>query len=270
MIGRFGSNELNCIANYLATKSADRPWFNYVRSRAYPWWWDANIVEPLVQGAGFFPSEISAIERFSEMMLQDIPQLDLLGSWLPQEKILDTELRLCQRVDLELLNPFFSQVPWTRALAGRKVLVIHPFARTIEAQYLKRNLLFKNDLVPAFELRTIKAVQSIAGEKTEFADWFAALDSMKVAMDAVDYDICLIGCGAYGFPLAAHAKRRGKVGFHIGGALQLLFGIRGKRWEDRNYHPDYNFAALMNEHWIKPGKEERPKAADKVEGACYW
>ena len=93
---------------------------------------------------------------------------------------------------------------------------------------------------------------------------------MKAQMDRIDYDICLIGCGAYGFPLAAHAKRMGKKGFHLGGSLQLLFGIRGKRWENPDYNPDYNYAALMNEHWVKPSEEERPVAAKKVEDACYW
>ena len=50
---------------------------------------------------------------------------------------------------------------------------------------------------------------------------------MKSQMDQTDYDIALIGCGAYGFPLAAHAKRMGKQAIHMGGSLQLLFGIRG-------------------------------------------
>lgn len=34
---------------------------------------------------------------------------------------------------------------------------------------------------------------------------------------AFDYDICLIGYSAYGFPLAAHAKRKGKKAVHLGG-----------------------------------------------------
>jgi hypothetical protein len=173
-------------------------------------------------------------------------------------------------VDLELLNPYFSHRPWTRTLHGKVVLVIHPFAASIEAQYRKRELLFKDDLLPGFALKTIKAVQSIAGEATEFADWFAALDSMKQQMDRADYDIALIGCGAYGLPLAAHAKRQGKKGFHIGGSLQLMFGIRGKRWENPNYNPFYDYSKLVNEHWIKPAEEERPRASDKVENACYW
>lgn len=49
---------------------------------------------------------------------------------------------------------------------------------------------------------------------------------MKDEIDKQDYDIALIGCGAYGFPLAAHIKRSGKKAIHLGGALQLLFGIK--------------------------------------------
>jgi hypothetical protein len=95
-------------------------------------------------------------------------------------------------VDLELLNPYFSRIPWTKSLTDKRVLVIHPFTQSIEAQYRKRELLFKDDLLPAFELKTIKAVQSIAGEKTRFNDWFEALDSMKEKMDSTDYDVALM------------------------------------------------------------------------------
>jgi hypothetical protein len=270
MIARIGSNEITCIANYLSVKSGDKSLLKYIQGKLQPWWWNTSVIEQMEQCAGFFPPEIAAIERFCELMVKDIPQVDLLGSWLPLENLFDAELRDCIKVDLELLNPYFSHRPWTRTLQGKVVLVIHPFAASIEAQYRKRELLFKDDLLPGFALKTIKAVQSIAGEATEFADWFAALDSMKQQMDRADYDIALIGCGAYGLPLAAHAKRQGKKGFHIGGSLQLMFGIRGKRWENPNYNPFYDYSKLVNEHWIKPAEEERPRASDKVENACYW
>lgn len=130
--------------------------------------------------------------------------------------------------------------------------------------------------MPQFQLTTIKAIQSLGDENTDFKDWFEALDYMKAEIDKVDYDICLIGCGAYGFHLAAHVKRSGKKGFHYGGSLQLLFGIKGKRWEDPNYgvkewgisHGFYS--NLMNDNWIRPGDLNKPKNAQKVEDACYW
>lgn len=171
---------------------------------------------------------------------------------------------------MELLNPFFSHIPWTRALEGKKVLVVHPFAETIQKQYLQREFLFENNILPKFQLFTVKAVQSIAANNTQFSDWFEALNYMKLQIDKHDYDICLIGCGAYGFSLAAHVKRKGKKAVHLGGSLQLLFGIRGRRWENPDYNSQYNYSKFMNEYWVRPNDSERPNAANKVEGACYW
>ena len=84
---------------------------------------------------------------------------------------------------------------------------------------------------------------------------------MENEIDKHDYEVCLIGCGAYGLPLAAHVKKQGKKAIHIGGALQLLFGIMGKRWID--FEP-FMLDGKLIESWtstttphqfeIKPGK----------------
>ena len=34
-----------------------------------------------------------------------------------------------------------------------------------------------------------------------------------------EFDVCLIGCSAYGLPLAAAVKNMGKQAIHIGGPL---------------------------------------------------
>jgi hypothetical protein len=168
---------------------------------------------------------------------------------------------------LEDLEPFFCENPWTKALEGKKVLVVHPFADTIQRQFAVKDKLFADGLLPDFDLRTIKAVQSIAGEKTAFKDWFEALDFMKGQIAATDFDICILGCGAYGFPLAAFIKDSGKKAIHLGGVTQLLFGIKGSRWEQYILYP---YANLYNDYWVRPGDKERPRNADMVEGACYW
>jgi len=275
MIARFGAGEMNCLYNYFGVKNYPNRYLDYIKGITPPWWWDLMKANNLYLVAGFFPIKNDKLEKFCELMIRDIPDVDILGSWLPQEKYFEKELNNAKKVHLLFLEPFWTKNPWTRALEGKKVLVVHPFAQTIEKQYKKRKLLFKNNLLPQFEIKTIKAVQSIAGAKTEFTDWFEALEYMKSEIDKVDYDICLIGCGAYGFPLAAHVKRRGKKSFHLGGSLQLLFGIRGRRWdiyhkidEVRNMGLDYR--TLFNEHWVYPSDGEKPKNAMKVERACYW
>jgi hypothetical protein len=173
-----------------------------------------------------------------------------------------------KQVELNVTAPNLPPSPWAEVLAGKRVLVIHPFSHTIERQYReKREYLFEDQRVmPEIKsLETTKTVQTIAGEKSEFVDWFAALDSMNGAIDPTDFDVAIIGCGAYGFPLAAHVKRMGKKAVHMGGATQILFGIKGKRWDD---HPQ--IVPLYNEHWVRPAPEDVPQQANKVEGGCYW
>ena len=47
------------------------------------------------------------------------------------------------------------------------------------------------------------------GQDTGYASWFDALAAMEREMDAADYDVAIVGAGAYGLPLAAHARDTG-------------------------------------------------------------
>jgi hypothetical protein len=270
MIARFGATELMCLINYIGVKNGKPNLFKYACGNRHDWWWNTTSLDQIYKWSGFFPSTILNVEKFCKLLLTDLEDLDLLASWLTNEVYLKEKLEHFKKINAIYLDPFWSKIPWTKSLKGKKVLVVHPFAQTIESQYKKRELLFKENLLPSFQLQTIQAVQSIAGTQTQFTDWFEALDYMKSEIDKRDYDICLIGCGAYGFPLAAHVKRMGKMAIHMGGSLQLLFGIKGKRWENLKYHPIYNYAELINEHWVYPSESEKPQNADSVEGSCYW
>lgn len=276
MIARFGSVELNAISNYKYIKQNKKNYSEFIKGKSPQWWWNKKGLQEMCTNAGFFPATPQMVSKFSEMMINDMNYVDILGSWRPEETYFQKELNKAIFVKLHLLEPFWSKKAWTQALAGKKILVIHPFAQTIETQYRNRKLLFKNpDILPPFELKIIKAVQSIGGDSL-FNNWFDALQWMKDEMDKIDYDICLIGCGAYGFPLAAHAKRKGKKAIHLGGALQLLFGIKGKRWSDPNYgvkkwHIPYgSYSSLINDYWVSPSSNEKPENANRVENGCYW
>jgi hypothetical protein len=277
MIGRFGAFELSVLVNYLGVLKGENK-IDFITSKQVQWWWEKSLIKSLNTNAGFFPPNKKKIEQFCQLMLKDIPEVDVLGSWLAGENILKKELASAQKIHFRLLEPFWSDITWTKALSGKKVLVVHPFAETILNQYSNRAKLFKNsDTLPEFKsLSVIKAVQSLGDGDDRFTDWFEALDFLIKQIDQIDYEVCLIGCGAYGFHLAAHVKRSGKKAVHLGGALQLLFGIKGKRWEDPNYGvkewgiPVGSYSNLMNEYWVRPGDIYKPKNAEEVEGACYW
>lgn len=282
MIARFGTVEINCITNYLCVHSDKSYWgriIDFITDNTYtPWWYD-KIFFHLCNNAGVIEADQEVAERFSERYLQDIPEIDLLACHQYYEKFMPLRDDIL-RVQLEMLYPFFVKRPWTRILKGKKVLVVHPFADTIRSQYQKRELLFDNpDILPEFELKTLKAVQTIAGTKSEFSSWFEALKYMENEIDKIDFDIAIIGCGAYGLPLAAHVKRIGKQAVHMAGGTQLLFGILGKRWTERyqgfwHYRPDIDISLdyhpLFNEYWVSPSQNEKPKGSEKVEDSCYW
>lgn len=276
MIARFGSTEMSAIINYLGVNSPQHSVWKFIKGEQSEWWWNKNIMNQMQQWSGFFPPTPEYMQRFGEMMLEDAKEVDLLGSWLKQEKFLDNYLHKADRIQLMYLDPFWSELPWTRILEDKRILIVHPFAESIQSQYEKRKFLFKKEkTLPTFKsIQTIKAVQSLGGQNNDFNDWFEALSYMKDEIEKRDFDICLIGCGAYGFPLAAHIKRIGKKAVHMGGSLQLLFGIMGNRWDHDKPHYENGvfiyYAGLENEFWIRPSESDKPSNHALVENSCYW
>ena len=259
LAGRFGATELSCVRT-----------FDFEVSSKYD-----KVLSQMKMWSGFFPSEKEMGFNFKNLMMKSIPSADVMGIWmLPFEeyylnKYGKTDLKTTYLFDLE---PWSSpENPWSAALKGKKVLVIHPFAETIKFQYQNRvNLFPGTEILPEFELKILKAVQTVAGTKDDrFDSWFDALDWMYQEAIKIDFDVAIIGCGAYGFPLAAKLKQVGKQAIHLGVATQLLFGIKGKRWDEKTGTYEY-VQKFFNDAWVYPSDEDKPKAANKVEGGCYW
>lgn len=278
MIARYGAFELASVINYLGVKNAQHSCLKYITGHEHQWWWNKRLMGFMQSNAGFFPSTEENLMKFGELMIEDSKLVDILGSWQHNEIYLNEYLKNATKIHFQDLEPFWSERPWTRVLKGKKILVVHPFVNAILQQYPKRTKLFINqEILPEFKsLEVIPAVQSIGGYNSKFSNWFDALDYMKKEIGTREFDICLIGCGAYGFPLAAYVKKMGKQAIHLGGVLQLLFGIKGNRWENPNYGvkewgiPSGTYCGLSNEYWVRPSKEEKPKSAGQVEGSCYW
>ena len=251
MVTRLGKVEAECLSLFLQR----HPWTDHVRGQ-------------LQNNAGFFPVTDDMMYQFCNEFLDHIKNADVIALWLDHldDVIANNFCPKALKVELRSLEPYYHDKPWSTALSGKKVLVVHPFEESIKSQYNKRKLLFKNpDILPDFELITVKAVQSCSGNPVPFQTWFEAYQYMRDEIIKQDFDIALIGAGAYGLPLASFIKRLGRKVVHIAGATQILFGIKGLRWDD---HED--ISKLYNEHWVRPSHTERPEKFQSVEGGCYW
>ncbi len=261
MITRIGGTELKCVRHFLRYRSNLSNKLKYTK----------HIKYTMSTLSGFFPSQDELMDDFSGLYINGLKNADIVGVWFNnyEDTICNRYCTNANLVELGTLESFRYKKPWSSNLAGKTVLVIHPFEESIKKQYSeKRQLLFLDpDVLPAFRLKTIKAVQSIADANVGHATWFDAYHYMCDEISNVEFDIAIIGAGAYGLPLASFVKDLGKQAVHLGGVTQILFGIKGRRWE-----AEYagTMANLFNTHWIRPLPSEVPKGYDKVENGCYW
>lgn len=223
------------------------------------------------EGAGFFPENINLIPEFVDVYKDSIKNADIfaVNGWDKEENFVEDYCKGKKIIKSSALNYFFwSNAPWTEALRGKKVLVIHPFAETIMKQYQYNRLGIWNgkNTLPEMELYTYKPVQQFKElNDKRYKTWFDALDAMTADINRLEFDVAILGCGAYGLPLASRIRERNKTAIHLAGSTQLLFGIKGKRWEN-----SARFDSLYNDFWIRPSENETPRNRNTVEGGCYW
>ena len=181
MIGRHGSNELLVAAKFDTE--------NKIAS-----------LDGLTLGAGFFPQDEKLAEDWAELYLSASKNLDFICEWNYRFGRFNEIQHVFGKYspnaqvgnDINILTPFFQLDPWTRALEGKRVLVVHPFAKTITEQYKKREVLFKNPkMLPEFaNLETITAVQTAAANSDpRFANWFEAYDYLCEEIAKRDFDV---------------------------------------------------------------------------------
>ena len=155
---------------------------------------------------------------------------------------------------------FYSQ------LGALKSTSNHVIVRGVMDLLLRRNLtVYRKTPTYAKTPAVAAELESLGGQDTGYASWFDALAAMEREMDAADYDVAIVGAGAYGLPLAAHARDTGHAAIQMSGATQLLFGIKGKRWDS---HPI--IGKLYNDAWVRPDETEGITHKEKVEGGSYW
>ena len=228
-----------------------------------PFWWDNSVRASISVCAGVFPPTDAAIEEFCTVFTSYCQEMDLMINFgFPIGRVHRTFCPQAKMIHPWALTPFSHEHNWYGALANRKVLVIHQYPATIRAQY-EKNVEFHQGQgpLPRFkELITYRPVNSIGGHCETFPSWPAALQKMMDDISRIDFDVALLGCGVYGVPLSVHIKRMGKIALYTGGATQIAFGIKGKRWDN---------LGIYNEHWVRPDPSDAPANMGEIEGGTF-
>ncbi len=229
----------------------------------------------LLTTSGFFSSrgkEKTDIEQYAEMTINAIKDMDIHLVWEKEgEAFL---LRNYADNMSDFVQKGIVHTPWNawggtwmNGLYGKRVLVVSPFSESIKMQYKRRRELFENENnLPDFELITYQSLETQMGDNKGFSNWFEAYQYMEKEILQIEFDVAIIGCGAYGYPLTAAIKRAGRQAIEMCSSTQLMFGIKAKRWvENRNE----SVTKWWNDAWIYP-METPPKHYEQIEDGCYW
>jgi hypothetical protein len=272
LVGRLGGTEARFIGEYLKLKRLQRFGIPLKLSASISPRWKKRKSEVFIQ-AGFYFEDWADVDRFCSEYLQALVETDVLGAWgvaFTWPEAIGLNPAKTRVIPVGFTAPWIEPysgngLPWSQALEGKRVLVVSGFATSIQSQHEEIEKIFAHVNFPNFELTTVRA-PIVTGQKDAGGlHWFELLDRMKNEISKKEFDVALIAAGAFSYPLAAYVKKNGKVGIHCGGGLQIFFGVMGNRW---NRSPEV--LKYMNEFWIRPSADERPKTADQVENACYW
>lgn len=270
LIGRNGTIELETLLFKL---------FGAKPSQQYP----QSISRRMELNAGIFPSTQVSLDRWVFMMIEAIRNCDVLvaGWYKPLEEqegmLLNNIQSVAPRIPLRSLEPYYVQPDsrWTQFLKGQKVAIVNSFAKTAVEQVSK-----KEDIWPVASESlfpdSVEWIPIVTGYSPSLAqgraNWASDIQSWDVAVQDVVRRVvqsgakfALIGCGGLGIVIGSELKKRGVICIVLGGALQVLFGIKGNRWAKHDV-----ISHFWNDAWVYPSVEETPKGAWMIENGCYW
>ncbi len=266
-VARFGRTELQVSHRYISSLLGGRLWqMTDSLASGDPYFYFFRSSR-LLEGTGIRPLNTANRRRFAELMIEASRQIDVLGSWASGEGWFAPFMPDAHVVRLRDLEPYRDKNPWSQALSGKNVLVVHPYTESIRRQYTELGdaIFGYRGVLPNFSLQTLKPPNAHFGEIPNADGWFSEFETLCEQVSELEFDVAIIGAGPFGMPLASYIKKLGRQAVNLGGATQLLFGILGTRWEK-----DAQVMSLVNENWTRPLPEEIPPSHLKIEKSAYW
>ncbi len=265
IIGRHGTIELTTMLLYEHTKMLDK-----------------QRLPILEKNAGIFPKTQESIMDWIKTYKEATAEADVMaaGWYTPLAKaelaFLEKVVPSVQLAPLRSLEPYYlpDEMCWMRALEDQSVTVVSSFTSSMLMQfpYIKDIWPNRPNMLPkSIKWNFVRSYYSpsLAKGRCHWPDginsWKHAVNYLEEKVLQTGAKICLIGCGGLAMPLAARLKQKGLICIVLGGAIQILFGIKGKRWEK---HPF--ISTLFTDEWIYPRDDEIPNGSEEVEGGCYW
>jgi hypothetical protein len=229
--------------------------------------------------AGITPPSNREVSFFSKSFALSLEKANFVATWgpqaLPEESVvLNSLTRKAVTFPAAHLDPvshpdlFSKNESWLSFLSKKHVLVVHPFTTSISLQAPKLGVLHTAFLAPEMTVSTWSPPmsQGLNSWREPFSSRLSnAEESLRALIDTESFDVALIAAGAYGAPIARFLYDRGLSSIHVGGSLQLLFGVMGNRWRGI---PEIQNRTTTG--WLSQPLEKPPRGNRLIERGTYW
>ena len=226
---------------------------------------------------GIFPVQTEFLLEYANYCAAHVKNINSLGLILDSvlgSKILDfhefhNKLIYFKDQIYDKFSPADPENCYLDALKGKKLSIICPFAGLLKERAIAE--IFEGDWGKTgkkwFHPEAVNALEIPYGFSREtqarFGNTINQLEAIQTELSHIDFDVALVAAAGLSIPIDSFVKKMGRTSLSLGGDLQVLFGVIGKRWRDKlRWQQDY-----FNEFWIDMPERYRPKGPGFREGA---
>lgn len=240
---------------------------------------EENLIFHGLKQSGVFPADPSFYLLFNKLYMEHVRNLDCIGIfYYPRELELIGHYQLSNKLvhymeqEPDRSSPSNDKRCYLQYFRNKKILLVCPFAGLLKQRATKEIFegVWSKTGKRWFYPRSIDALEFPYGFSNEaqksYATAIELLKEITTEIEKKNFDIALIAAAGLAIPIASYVKNMGKIGIDLGGHLQVLFGVIGKRWREReDWKMDY-----FNEWWIDMPANYRPKETDVCDQGAYW
>jgi len=229
---------------------------------------------------GIFPAQTRFYLRYNQFFVDKLRDMDWLG--LVLEPVLDPRVihyyhlasKLIYHLDMipDKSIPNNPDNCYVQYFAGKKILIVCPFGEFLKERATQETFegVWSKTGKKWFYPSCVDALEFPYGFDIEthkmYSTAFDLFEHIRAEIATRDFDIALIAAAGLSVPIASVVKGMGKIAIDLGGELQFLFGVIGKRWRDegrwvKGYFTDW---------WIDVPAKYRPKQKGVAGAGAFW
>lgn len=234
-------------------------------------------LKELENNAGIYTKNSDSLTEYTSRLIQSYEHCTVIAEWPTSGKVfahtgsgqefISIKTPHTPKIDARALEPYYFEDSWMSALKGKRILIVHPFSKTFVNQVPNLKKIFpKRSWFEDCDIQFIQPPLTLAGNHDD-KDWQEHLQPFLESLrELKEFDIALVAAGGYGMLISDFIFiELDKSVMYVGGALQIFFGVIGKRWFENK-----EILKMTNDDWIRPLSDDKPSNFTRVEKGCYW